>query len=101
MRRVRPVYRARRDRLLAALGSHLPEIRPNGEAAGLHLLLRLPAELDPDVVSTAAAMHGVSWKKRRGTGPTGRRAAQALLIGYGSIREGDLARGIESLRVLI
>jgi hypothetical protein len=26
-------------------------------------------------------------------------APPALLIGYGSVREGDLARGIESLRV--
>ncbi|HTZ30693.1 MAG TPA: hypothetical protein VMC83_42285 [Streptosporangiaceae bacterium] len=28
-------------------------------------------------------------------------AAPALLIGYGPVREGDLARGIESLRAVI
>ena len=44
LRRVRPIYRSRRDRLLAALAAHLPEIQPSGEAAGLHLLLRLPTE---------------------------------------------------------
>jgi GntR family transcriptional regulator/MocR family aminotransferase len=101
LRRVRPVYRARRDRLLAALGTHLPGIRPQGEAAGLHLLLRLPAGLDPGVVSAAAATHGIMLEEAAWHWADPDTAPPALLIGYGSIREGDLARGIESLRVLI
>jgi GntR family transcriptional regulator / MocR family aminotransferase len=101
LRRVRPVYRARRDRLLAALGAHLPGIRPQGEAAGLHLLLRLPAGLDPGVVSAAAATHGIMLEKAAWHWADPDTAPSVLLIGYGSVREGDLARGIESLRVLI
>jgi hypothetical protein len=59
LRRVHLVYRARRDCLLAALGTHLPRIRPQGEAAGLHLLLRLPARQDPGVICTAAETHRI------------------------------------------
>jgi GntR family transcriptional regulator/MocR family aminotransferase len=90
LRRVRPVYRSRRDRLLAALRAHLPEIRPGGQAAGLHLLLRLPAGLDPDTVVEAAARHGIQledaaphWAGHRAVPPT-------LLIGYGGLRESTL-----------
>jgi GntR family transcriptional regulator/MocR family aminotransferase len=100
LRRVRPVYRARRDRLLAALGAHLPGIRPQGEAAGLHLLLRLPAGRDPGVVSAAAATHGIVLEEAAWHWADPESAPPALLIGYGLVREGDLARGIESLRDL-
>ncbi len=97
LRRVRPVYRARRDCLLAALGSYLPEIRPSGAAAGLHLLLRLPDGLDPDAVAAAAARHGVQLEDAsvhwfdRATAPP------ALLIGYGPLRESALGAGIRAL----
>ena len=101
LRRVRPVYRARRDRLLAALSAHLPGIWPQGEAAGLHLLLRLPAGLNPAVVSAAAAAHGIMLEEAAWHWADPDTAPPALLIGYGSVREGDLACGIESLRVLI
>jgi GntR family transcriptional regulator/MocR family aminotransferase len=101
LRRVRPVYRARRDRLLAALGAHLPGIWAQGEAAGLHLLLRLPAGLDPGVVSAVAATHGSMLEQAAWHWADPGTAPPALLIGYGSVREADLARGIESLRALI
>ena len=38
LRRMRPLYRRRRDALLAALGERLPELEPAGIAAGLHLV---------------------------------------------------------------
>jgi GntR family transcriptional regulator / MocR family aminotransferase len=97
LRRVRPVYRARRDRLLAALSSHLPEIRPNGAAAGLHLLLRLPAGLDPDAVATAAVRHGIQLEHAIGHWFDRATAPPTLLIGYGPLRESALAAGIKAL----
>jgi GntR family transcriptional regulator/MocR family aminotransferase len=97
LRRVRPVYRSRRDRLLAELGSRLPQIRPSGEAAGLHLLLRLPAGLDPGTVSEAAADHGIQLERAEGHWADPGTAPPALLIGYGSLRESTLAHGIEAL----
>lgn len=36
LRRMRPVYRARRDALLAALATRLPDFVPTGAAAGQH-----------------------------------------------------------------
>ncbi|MGD0703966.1 MAG: PLP-dependent aminotransferase family protein [Trebonia sp.] len=97
LRRVRPVYRARRDCLLAALSAHLPEIRPSGAAAGLHLLLRLPAGLDPGAVATAAARHGVQLEEAAGHWFDLATAPPALLIGYGPLRESALAAGIKAL----
>jgi GntR family transcriptional regulator / MocR family aminotransferase len=97
LRRVRPVYRARRDCLLAALGAHLPEIRPNGAAAGLHLLLRLPAGLDPDAVATAAARHGIQLEDAAVHWYDPATAPPALLIGYGPLRESALGAGIKAL----
>jgi GntR family transcriptional regulator/MocR family aminotransferase len=98
LRRVRPIYRMRRDRLLVALGTHLPGIRPRGEVAGLHLLLQLPAGLDPDVVAAAAAAHGLTLENAAVHWADPSAAPPALLVGYGSLRENDLARGIEAVR---
>ena len=97
LRRVRPVYRSRRDRLLAELDSHLPQLQPSGEAAGLHLLLRLPAGLDPDLVSETAADHGIQLERAKWHWADPDTAPPALLIGYGALRESTLAHGIEAL----
>ena len=77
----------------------LGRIRPQGEAAGLHLLLRLPAGQEPGVISTAAETHGIMLEKAAWHWADPDTARPALLVGYGSVREDDLARGIESLRV--
>ena len=97
LRRVRPVYRGRRDSLLAALSAHLPAVRPGGEAAGLHLLLRLPAGLDPDLVSAAAAKHGIQLEPAARHWADPGAAPPALLVGYGIPHDGALAGGIEAL----
>jgi GntR family transcriptional regulator / MocR family aminotransferase len=100
LRRVRPIYRTRRDALLGALRRHLPEIPVTGEVAGLHLLLRMPAGWDPGTVAEASARYDLqlddkTWYQ---AGPD---ASPALLIGYGVTREGTLTRGIEALGSLI
>jgi GntR family transcriptional regulator/MocR family aminotransferase len=97
LRRVRPVYRARRDSLLAALRTHLPSVRPSGEAAGLHLLLRLPPGLAPAAVAAAAARRGVQLEQAARYWADRDAAPPALLIGYGPQRDSVLARGIEAL----
>jgi GntR family transcriptional regulator/MocR family aminotransferase len=97
LRRVRPIYRARRDCLLAALGAYLPEIRPSGAAAGLHLLLRLPAALDPEAVATAAVRHGIQLEDAAWHWCDPATAPPALLIGYGPLRESALTAGVKAL----
>ena len=51
LRRTRTAYRRRRDALLTAVAEHLPAWQPIGVAAGLHVVLRLPAGTDDSVVS--------------------------------------------------
>jgi GntR family transcriptional regulator/MocR family aminotransferase len=97
LRRVRPTYRARRDRLLAVLGRHLPEIEPSGDSAGLHLLLRLPDGRDPEQVATMAAKHDVQLENATWHWAEPCTAPPTLLVGYGAQREHALAHGIEAL----
>lgn len=61
IRRMRVLYRERRDALLAALAAECEDVvgvRP--AEAGMHLSLRLPEEIDARAVSRAAARRGVT-----------------------------------------
>jgi GntR family transcriptional regulator / MocR family aminotransferase len=91
LRRLRPIYRARRDRLLDALARHLPELRPVGASAGLHVLAWLPDGLDEAAVVDAAATAGIRLQgvgPRRGASDRGRPGG--LTFGYGVIAEGAI-----------
>ena len=46
LRRMRPIFRSRRDVLLEALARHLPPLEPTGIAAGLHVVAWLPPGLE-------------------------------------------------------
>jgi GntR family transcriptional regulator/MocR family aminotransferase len=96
LRRMRPVYRSRRDALLAALTEALPELQPAGIAAGLHLVAWLPEGLDEDEVIEAAAGEGVAIA---GVGPY--RLAPAprggLIFGYSNLSERAIADGVARL----
>jgi GntR family transcriptional regulator / MocR family aminotransferase len=87
----------RRDRVLAALDRHLPEVQPSGEAAGLHLLLRLPDGRDPEQVAALAAKHDVQLENATWHWAQPCAAPPTLLVGYGAQREHALAHGIEAL----
>jgi GntR family transcriptional regulator/MocR family aminotransferase len=103
LRRMRPVYRRRRDALLAALATHLQWAKPAGVSAGLHLVAWLPPELDEAAVTEAALRAGVALDtvgpyRISNPGPGG------LIFGYATVTEraiadgvGRLARAIESL----
>ncbi|MGI8715210.1 MAG: PLP-dependent aminotransferase family protein [Solirubrobacteraceae bacterium] len=93
LRRLRPVYRARRDALVAALAQRLPQLRPAGIAAGLHLVTWLPAELDETEVVQAAAAQGVAvvGLEPYRVAPS---AAGGLIFGYSTIAETAIHRGI-------
>jgi GntR family transcriptional regulator/MocR family aminotransferase len=60
LRRTRALYRRRRDALLEALAQKLPEWRPIGIAAGLHLVIRLPDGIDDRLLAQALAARGVN-----------------------------------------
>ena len=58
--RVQVVYRAHRDRMIAALRSHLPELRFDVPQGGYYLWLTLPQGVDGDELARRAAQVGVN-----------------------------------------
>jgi GntR family transcriptional regulator / MocR family aminotransferase len=96
LRRMRPVYRSRRDALLAALAQHLPELATAGIAAGLHLVTWLPDDLDEEAVIAAAAREGVAVAGvspyRLSPAPRG-----GLILGYSNLSEPLIAGGVSRL----
>jgi GntR family transcriptional regulator/MocR family aminotransferase len=101
LRHLRPIYRRRRDALLAALGRHLPALRPTGASAGLHVLAWLPEAfgLDDRTVTEAAVSRGIALgglaTRRVAPGPPG------LIFGYGAIDEGRIDEGVRRLAGVI
>jgi GntR family transcriptional regulator / MocR family aminotransferase len=85
LRRTRSVYRARRDALVDALERLLPDCPPAGVAAGLHLVVQLPAGTDEQAVLDSARSRGLGVsgisEHRVEPGPP------ALLLGYGRLPE--------------
>ena len=85
LRKARQRYRARRDALVSALGSELPQCRVSGIAAGLHLLLHLPEGVDPSAVVREAASRGLRLRSLDQfavrVGPWG----NGLVLGYGNL----------------
>jgi GntR family transcriptional regulator/MocR family aminotransferase len=94
LRRLRPIYRARRDALLDALARHLPELRPVGASAGLHVLDWLPPDLDETAVVRAAALVGV---RIQGVGPRpgGAAVPGGIIFGYGTLGEAAIGPAVE------
>lgn len=92
LRRMRPVYRRRRDVLLAELRDKAPELRPVGIAAGLHLVTWLPSDVDEGALVAAAARRGVAVNGvspyRLSSGPGG------LIFGYASLSERAIVDGV-------
>jgi GntR family transcriptional regulator/MocR family aminotransferase len=97
LRRVRPIYRRRRDTALASIATSLPDAIPTGVAAGLHMYLRLPGWCDELDLVEAARKRGVlvegaswHWSVPRGAPP-------ALVIGYGAIAEPGIRNALAVL----
>jgi GntR family transcriptional regulator / MocR family aminotransferase len=96
LRRMRPVYRRRRDTLLAALRSELPGFEPAGIAAGLHLVAHLPPGLDETTAIEAAAQRGVAvygLEPYRLEHP----GRPGLIFGYATLGEPAIERGVKRL----
>jgi len=86
VRRARKIYRARRDRVIAALQRRLPELTVEGVAAGVHLLLRLPAGVDDAEVAEAARRTSIAVAPLSSfqLSPS---PASGMVIGYGRLHE--------------
>ena len=96
LRRMRPVYRRRRDALLAALALRLPTLRPDGVSAGMHAVAWLPADLDEAAVIGAAARLGL---RVNGVAPyrVSHPGDPGLIFGFATLSEATIDEGIELL----
>jgi GntR family transcriptional regulator/MocR family aminotransferase len=97
LRRTRREYRARRDALVAGLAQALPEATVDGVAAGLHLLLRLPAGTDEAAVVAALARRRVRVRGLAGYRLAARGGEPALVIGYGRLPEAAVPVAVEAI----
>ena len=99
LRRMRPIYRRRRDRLLESLARHLPDVRTSGASAGLHVLATLPDWLDEAAIVDRAAEVGIGLSgvspRRIEPGPPG------LIFGYGAIAETAIDPAIRRLAEVV
>ena len=83
IRRRRLVYRRRRDRFVAELHRHAPQLHILGVAAGLHALLQLPETDTENETVTRAAQRGLAVEGLDAYRLTQRRPhPPALVIGY-------------------
>ncbi|GKQ38197.1 PLP-dependent aminotransferase family protein [Streptomyces sp. A012304] len=98
VRRMRQRYRARRDRLVAALAEHAPHVEVTGIAAGLHAVLRLPPGTERSTVKAAAwrgiALDGLSAFRHPGTDTP---AGDGLVVGYATPPEHAFGAALEAL----
>jgi GntR family transcriptional regulator/MocR family aminotransferase len=95
VRSSRLVYRRRRDALVDALARHLPALRPHGAAAGLHLLVDLPADVDEAALVAAAGQRGVGLDGL--AAHAARPRGPAVILGYGRIAEPAIEPGVRAL----
>ena len=94
LRRMRPIYRERRDALLDALRRYLPDVGTTGASAGLHVLALLPRGIDEGAVLDGAAADGVRVTGLSHTYDDARRAPAGLIFGYGQVPASDIDAGV-------
>jgi len=97
IRRVRPLYRARRDQLLDALRSQAPDLRPQGAVAGLHLYVRLPQDVREGDLIAAAKENGLRVEGAARHWAAANETEPAVLVGYGMLRESTILRDVAAL----
>jgi GntR family transcriptional regulator / MocR family aminotransferase len=104
LRRVREVYRARRDVLAAEVELAFGSDRLQGLAAGCHALLRLPDGTSESAVVETAASMGVRVNglgQYRFVAANGKAESHplppALVLGFGNVTEHRISRGIRTL----
>ena len=95
LRKMRPVYKRRRDALVRALGSRLPGLRAAGTESGLHVVTWIPDGVDENAIVDAAGAAGI----RIGTVGAYRRCPgrPGLIFGYSALTERRIEDGVGRL----
>lgn len=90
LRRQRRRYRRQRDALLEALAARLPEVQVQGAAAGLFVVLRLPADVCEAAVLRHARAVGVVLEGGGGPRPS-------VVVGYANLAQAAIPSAVEAL----
>jgi GntR family transcriptional regulator/MocR family aminotransferase len=100
LRRARIVYRRRRDALYQALSRHLPAAKVSGVAAGLHVLVGLPAGVNDAEVAADLERAGIRVAPLSSffVAPPDR---GGLVIGYGRLHESGAATMVRALAAVV
>jgi GntR family transcriptional regulator/MocR family aminotransferase len=97
LRRVRDLYRARRDVLAEEVATVFGPDRLQGLAAGCHAVLLLPPGVDEDAVVESTRSLGVRVTGLRRYRLTSTPAQPALLLAFGNLSEHQLVRGVRAI----
>lgn len=100
LRASRTRFRHRRTRLLAALAAHLPDLAVSGIAAGMHLVLALPARSSAAAIVTAAGTEGIALTSLDRYQTRARRP-EALVLGYGNLDDTLVEEAVARLAAVI
>ncbi|MHB1861057.1 MAG: MocR-like pyridoxine biosynthesis transcription factor PdxR [Solirubrobacteraceae bacterium] len=97
LRRARRRNRARRDALLSALRRHVGGAEATGIAAGLHVVVRLPAPLAAQDLWQAAAARSLAVYPLSFHFAAPACETDALVMGYASLSEATIEEGVRVL----
>jgi len=101
LRRMRGVYRRRRDSLVRCLQRELPQHPVSGIAAGLHVVLELPSATEEEEARERVVRAGIAVQTMSDHALPGYEGRRGLLIGYGAVHEQALERAAHELAVAV
>jgi GntR family transcriptional regulator/MocR family aminotransferase len=101
LRRMRQVYRARRDLVASLLRELLPQHRVRGIAAGLHVVLEMPSPAAAAAVQAEAEEAGTLVETIEQHSFADYAGPAGLLIGYGGLPEPSLEAAIRGLATIV
>jgi GntR family transcriptional regulator/MocR family aminotransferase len=97
LRKMRVVYRHRRDAVVRALAQELPDLPVGGIAAGLHLVLELDSYELEQAVHASAQARGIAIESISLHALPGYEGPHGLLVGYGALSEPAIGGAIREL----
>ena len=97
LRRMRGLYRLRRDALIKALAEELPEAEVDGIAAGLHATVRLPSSYDEPAIRRETTGRGIALEFLSDHCVGQVTGSPTLLLGYGRSSESLIRMGVRAL----
>lgn len=105
LRRVRKLYKKRRDCLISAFKKHFPETSFGGHDCGLHLVWYLPENFpSATTIQLKARSQGIgvySLKSGAAVDFTENKSDNIILLGYSSVTSADISKAILCLRKII